>query len=108
VLIALLLVIFIVRSRSSDPQKKRIPNYRALFILGITWIPIGIGTENPGLWALGLVFMTIGLVNKAKWGQETKWADLSPQIKRTKIILFSVLTIMLLALVIVYFLKNGE
>jgi nitrate reductase NapE component len=52
--------------------------------------------------------MTIGLVNKAKWGQETKWADLSPQIKRTKIILFSVLTIMLLALVIVYFLKNGE
>jgi hypothetical protein len=81
ILIALLFVFLIVRSRSADPDRKHVPNYRALFILGITWIPIGIGTENPGLWTIGLVFMTIGLVNKAKWGQETKWADLSPEIK---------------------------
>jgi hypothetical protein len=102
ILIALLFVFFIVRSRTGDAEKRHIPNYRALFILGITWIPIGIGTENPGLWATGIVFMIVGAANKKKWGQETKWADLSPETKRVKILLFSGLAIVLLALILVY------
>jgi len=108
VILALLLVFFIVRSRSRDSGKKHVPNYRALFILGVTWIPIGIGTENPGLWATGIVFMIIGLVNKEKWGQETKWTDMSPQTKRMKLLLVGGLTIVLLALVLVFVFSRGN
>jgi len=102
ILIALLFVFFIVRSRSGDSEKRHTPNYRALFILGVTWIPIGIGTDNPGLWITGIVLMMIGALNKKKWGQETKWADMSPETRRTKILLVSGLTLVLLALILVF------
>ena len=102
VLIAFLFVFFIVRTRSADAEKRHVPNYRALFILGITWIPIGIGTENPGLWVMGILFMIIGGVNKNKWGQETKWADLSPETKRAKILLTTGMAIVLVALILVF------
>jgi hypothetical protein len=108
ILIALLFVFFIVRSRSEDSKKRHVPNYRALFILGVTWIPIGIGTENPGLWMMGIVFMIVGAINKKKWGQETKWADMTPSTKRAKIIIVSALSILLLALLIVFFLTNSD
>jgi uncharacterized membrane protein len=57
VLIVLLFVFFVVRSRSGDSEKRHVPNYKALFILGITFIPIGIATDNAGLWGMGIVFM---------------------------------------------------
>ena len=101
--IALLLVIFIVRSASKNNEEKRIPNYRALFIIGVTWLPIGFATENPGLWGMGLVFMIVGASNKNKWGKETKWADLSPQARKIKLIFIIGLTTVLLA-AIAYFL----
>ena len=108
VLVALVFVFFIVRSRSADPEKKRVPNYRALFILGVTWLPIGIATENPGLWGAGIVFMIIGAANKSKWGQETKWRDLPPETKRAKLIFVAGMTVVLLVLVLVYFFSNGK
>jgi len=95
-------------SRSEDSDKRHVPNYRALFILGITWIPIGIGTENPGLWMMGIIFTIIGALNRKKWGQETKWADLSPETKRAKILLVSGLAIVLLALILVFIFSQGE
>jgi len=97
VLIAIFLVVFMVRSASGKKGEKRVPNYRALFILGVTWLPIGIGTDNPGLWGMGIVFMIIGAVNKDKWGKETKWAELSPDAKRIKIIVVGGLTVLLLS-----------
>jgi len=104
VLIAVLLVVFMVRSASRNKEEKRIPNYRTLFILGVTWLPIGIATKNPGLWGMGVVFMIIGAVNKNKWGKETKWVDLSPEAKRIKLIVVGGLTALLLAALAYYLL----
>jgi len=101
--IALVLVLFMVKNASSNKEEKRVPNYRALFIMGITWLPIGIATDNPGLWGMGVVFMIIGASNKNKWGQETKWCDLSPRAKKIKLIFVGGLTFLLLA-AITYFL----
>ncbi len=102
VAIALGLVVFMIRSASKDEKTKRVPNYRALFILGVTWLPVGIATDNAGLWGMGAVFMIIGGLNKDKWGQETKWADLSPGAKKTKLIVLGGLTLVLLAAVLYF------
>jgi hypothetical protein len=102
IIIALFFVVFIVKSASGNKGEKRVPNYRALFIPGVTWLPIGIGTDSPGLWGMGIVFMLIGGANKDKWGKETKWTELSPVAKRIKIILVGGLTVVLLA-ALVYF-----
>jgi hypothetical protein len=97
VVIALLFLFFMVRSASGNKGEKRVPNYRALFILGVTWLPIGIAIDNPGLWGMGAVFMIIGGANKDKWGKESKWADLSPEAKKLKLIVVGGLTVVLLA-----------
>ena len=104
VVIAAVLVVFMVRSASRNNEEKRVPNYRALFIIGVTWLPIGIATDNPGFWGMGAVFMIAGAVNKDKWGKETKWVDLSPGAKRIKLIVVGGLTVVLLAALAYYIL----
>jgi hypothetical protein len=108
VLIALLFGFFIVRSTSATKEKRRVPNYKALFIIGVTWLPIGVATDNPGLWIMGLLFMIVGASNKSKWGQETKWADLAPNEKRIKLLFVGGLTIVLLALLLFYIFTKGN
>jgi len=50
------------------------PNYKAFFIMGITFLSLGIvlsaATENPGLIGisgLGFAYLAIGLKNRDKW-----------------------------------------
>jgi len=107
VLIAILLTYLIVVSASKQKEGKRTPNYRALFIIGISWLPIGIATDNTAFWSIGLVFLIIGLANKNKWKQETKWSDLPPNVKRFKLTLISVL-IIFLVIVFSYLMFKGN
>ena len=51
----------------NNKQKQRNANYRAFFILGISFLPIGIATANPAFMVLGLVFLAISLINRKKW-----------------------------------------
>ena len=67
-----LLVYLIKKRKNSDVPYE--PDYRSLFIMGITFFPLGItlsiSTDNPGFYgigALGLIYMLIALVNKDKW-----------------------------------------
>ncbi len=106
--LALLLVLFMVISASKNKEEKKVPNYRALFILSLSWLPIGIAIKNPGLWGMGIVFLIVGLVNKEKWGKETKWADLSPKVKKIKIIFVGGLTILLLAAIAFFIFSKGN
>jgi len=53
-------------------KKEKIkPNYRLFFILGITWVPLGVvfykTTKNIGFLIMGVIFLIIGLINKDKW-----------------------------------------
>jgi len=107
VAIALLFLGFLVYINSRKTEEKRVPNYRALFIIGLSWLPIGIATKNPGLWGMGAVFFIVGLANRKKWGQETKWCDLSPESKRIKLIFVGGLTVLLLAAIVYYLLTNS-
>lgn len=48
-------------------EEQRHPDYRVFFILGVTWIPLGIALDMPVFYILGIVYMVIGLANKDKW-----------------------------------------
>jgi len=87
--------------------ESREPNYRVFFVMGITWLPIGIATDNPGFWAMGLVFLIIGLLNKDKWKDEKKWTDLSPYEQKTRLVLMGGLSLMLVVGVVAYILTRG-
>jgi len=55
------------------------PDYRAFFVMGIVWVPVGIVfmfilslsdipfVTGVPLWIMGLVYLTIGLANRDKW-----------------------------------------
>ena len=78
-------------------------NYRALCIMGIAWLPVGIATRNPGLWGMGIIFLFVGLANRDKWKDEKKWSDLTPVERRTKLILVAVLGVLLVASLAAFF-----
>jgi len=71
-------VVLIVRKRKLGPGENLEPDYHALFIMGICFLPmgaIGIATKNPGFFgisALGLIYLAIGLKNKDKWKIKNK------------------------------------
>ena len=104
--ILVLIVILAIFAIAKNKGQKAEPDYRVLFILGITWLPIGIATDNPGLWGMGAVFLVAGLANKNKWKDEPKWAELSPEKRRMKMIVVVGLTVLLLAAIAFYILAN--
>jgi len=91
VLAMLIAVVVVKRNRGEKIE----PDYRVFFILGITWLPIGIATDNPGLWGMGAVFMAVGLANRSKWKEELKWSELDPEKRRAKILIIVGLTVLL-------------
>jgi len=69
-----LIVIGLVIVLSSQFKKEKIkPNYRLFFILGMTWVSLGVvfykTTRNIGFLIMGVIFLIIGLINKDKWGE---------------------------------------
>ncbi len=62
------------RNRKSGDQVEI--NYRAFFVLGVTFLPVGVtlsaSTGNPGflgMSGLGAAYLAIGLANRDKWKQ---------------------------------------
>ncbi|MCP4142885.1 MAG: hypothetical protein GY755_21795 [Chloroflexi bacterium] len=97
-----LVVFLIVRKKGANVE----PDYRLFFILGITWLPLGISTDNTAFLAMGAIFMITGLANRDKWKEQAKWSELSPEKKRTKLIIVIGLTVFLLLGIGAYILSN--
>lgn len=97
-----LAVFMAIRARRTEKK----PNYRAWFIIGLSWIPLGVATKNPFFYVVGVAFVIISLANKNKWREEKTWADLSPAEKKLKIILISVGIILLIAALVFFFIRR--
>jgi len=70
------------------------PDYRTFFIMGITWLPLGIAlsvtTDNPGFYGLGvmgLVFLIVSLANRDKWQDQPALSELPAGERRTRFLL---------------------
>ena len=94
--IAVLGIVFAIVAYKRRGEFRSEPDYRAFFILGITFLPIGIATENPGLWGMGAVFMILGAVNRDKWRDTPKLSEMDPERRRFKLIVIGLLTLLLL------------
>ena len=96
VIIAIVVVVGVVAVILQKKKKlSRGTDFRAFFIIGITWIPLGIATDNIAFSALGVFFMIVGAANRKKWGQIQRWSDLTPEQKKTKLTLLLVFLLML-------------
>ena len=96
-------VVIAIYMKSKTRNEQMDTDYRVFFILGISLLPIGIATDNPGMWGIGAVFLLLGLANRDKWKAEPNWSELDPE-KRKRIVFFIILGLaMMLALGVVLF-----
>jgi predicted permease len=75
VFILILTVLWVKKNKKKEPTKE--VDYRAFFIMGISFLPLGIVLSfvvgNPGFIGfigLGIFYIVIGLANKDKWKKE--------------------------------------
>ena len=93
-LVVIISIVFLVLIAKGKIDRKE-PDYRAFFIIGISWIPLGLVLKNPGFWAMGLIFMTLGLANKDKWKDQPKWKELPEAQRNLKMVIIGILTLLL-------------
>ena len=71
IVIGLIVIGLVIVLYSQFKKEKIKPNYRLFFILGMTWVPLGVvfykTTRNIGFLIMGVIFLIIGLINKDKW-----------------------------------------
>ncbi len=97
-----LMIIFTVTKR----KRTQTTNYRALFIVGLSFIPVSIATKNTRILILGLIFLLISLLNRKEWKNEKRWLGLTQTEKATRLLLMAVGIILLIAGVTLYYLKT--
>lgn len=100
IFVLIALVIFLFKKKYIKDEK---PNYKVLFIIGTTWLPLGVALKNPGFIIGGLILIIIGMKNKDQWRDEKKWSEMSEQEKRVKVAIIVLLGLMVIAGVASYF-----
>ena len=51
-------------ARLQMKKGRRLPDNRALLVIGLALLPLGIAMANPAFMAVGLVFLFLGLTNR--------------------------------------------
>jgi len=105
-ILAVLAAMIAIYMRSKNRDKQAETDYRVFFILGISFLPIGIATDNPGLWGMGAIFLILGLANRNKWKAEPKWSELGPGKRKTVFFIILGLAVLVLAGSIFYMLAR--
>ena len=105
VLLGFLLIGFLLSSK----KNKRPPDYYALFVIGITWVAIGLPLQNYTLSILGAAFMLSGILNKNKWKTNRgNWDNLRKEEKIVRgVLIFGLTAFLFLGLIIFYLAQEG-
>ncbi len=88
------LIVFVLVYKNRDEGVKT--NDRALLIMGIIWLPVGIASDNNVFLIMGLVFVAVGLGNRRKWEDVPKWSELPPEQRKVKLLVVGVVTLLML------------
>ena len=97
---AALLIVVLGTLASAGERRKVIPNYRSMFMLGICFLALGL--TNSGFFPIAIVFLLFGVLNKDKWGMQTRWTDYPPKLKKIKYICTIGLSILSLSALALY------
>ncbi|MCK4257921.1 MAG: hypothetical protein KAX49_03030 [Halanaerobiales bacterium] len=103
-LIILGLLVFMITIRKKTKQE---PDYRTFFIIGASWIPLGVATKNYVFSVMGIILLAVGLKNKDKWSNVKKWSELSLEVKRIKLAVVIFLSLVLVVGIVLYVLNRG-
>jgi uncharacterized membrane protein YidH (DUF202 family) len=99
-----ILIAIVIISRKNKIEM----NYYSYFIIGLVWLPIGIGVRNYVLAVFGLCFLAIGLLNRKKWKKRESWSELSPQMRHWKMIAVILLAfVFILGVFLFFYLPRG-
>ena len=77
--------------KDSKNKKRQPMDYYMWFLIGIVWLiiglPMGISSNNWGIFAIGLVFTILGLSHKKQWKdcKRPAWDNLTRKQKQIKI-----------------------
>ena len=102
IIFALLLVFIIVIRRKGNAQV----DYRALFMLGAVFIPVGIATKNFFMWIFGLGLIVISLANYKRWKEQKTWKQLNKKQKKQRMWIMISLGIVVLVGLILFLIIN--
>ncbi|MBI9035791.1 MAG: hypothetical protein JEZ03_15120 [Bacteroidales bacterium] len=80
----MILAFFAVFSTKFEKHQQLKADYRIMFILGVSWLPIGISTSNHAFTAFGMLFLIAAVAKKKEWKIEPRWKSLTYQQKKTK------------------------
>ena len=70
------MALFVIVLFAKQKGKLGTTDYRAIFVLGVIFLPIGFVYDFPVLQILGMVYILMGIINKDKWGKRhTESAD---------------------------------
>lgn len=105
VLLFLLLAVALIKAKKGG--KKTEPDYRTFFIIGITFFVVGMGSENFGMWPMGLILAIIGIANKDKWKKQKKWPEMNKGERTAFVTIIAGLSFLLLAGIATVLLKGG-
>jgi len=105
-ILAVLVAMIAIYMRSKNRGKQAEMDYRVFFILGISFLPIGIATDNPGMWGVGAILLILGLANRDKWKGESEWSELGPEKRKTIFLITLGLAVLVLAGLIFYMLAR--
>jgi len=109
ILIVILFAIFIVKNKG----KKHKTDYYAFFIIGLIWTIFGMFSyirykEFNGLFAIGIIFLILGLVHKKEWKKNhITWSQLDKKEKKLKLIIIGVGVLLLFLGIVVFYLMNS-
>jgi len=112
--VAVLIVVLGIVAIFIKKKYKTPTDYYALFMIGLIWIIFGAFSffrykdySFNGLFAIGIIFLMVGLVNKDKWkANHRTWNQLSPAEKKWKHIIIGILGFLVLAGLVVYLLTE--
>ena len=111
VIIGILVILGLVVSLLAVKSKKKMkPDYYAMFIIGLFWLPFGIimmftdNSVSSVFFILGIVYFITGLLHKDEWKKNHKtWKGLTDRQKQLKIFIIVLLTMILIGGVVAYF-----
>ncbi|MBU4536603.1 Gmad2 immunoglobulin-like domain-containing protein [Patescibacteria group bacterium] len=89
--LTLLFLIVFAYLTTRDGKNNSNCNYKSIFMVGVTWLPLGIAVDVITFSILGLIFLIIGIINKDKWNNEKNNQGLGSKSKMVLFIIFVIL-----------------
>jgi hypothetical protein len=103
-----LIVLAIILTTIIISRKHQIqPSYFSFFIIGITWLPLGLVLKNYFFAIMGTAFLVAGLANHKKWQTRIKWSELPEPVKRLRIFIMIFLIVLVLVGFVFFLLANN-